>query len=171
MSDDDSRKFSRENANLERNGLDGTAPVGNRFNVEVERGAEIAQASDRAKEMIKDHAIVRDSRMETQLAREEKYRTYGLQKEKAKLLEQQFTSPQPIPNDPKAREVMHKEIEAATVRNYDKRNQYFRDQIDRQHKHSVDEILKLDREDRLPERELNHDHSQEHDQEHEWDGR
>jgi len=40
MSDKDT-KNSQRNANLNQTGLDGTASVGYRFNLEVERGAEV----------------------------------------------------------------------------------------------------------------------------------
>jgi len=129
----------------------------------------VAAASDRAKQMINDQTFVRDSRHESQTERENKYREYGIQKQRTELLEKQFSSPQPIPNDPQAREVMQREIEEGAVRNYENKNQFFRDQIDRQYKQNVDEILKLDRADRL--HEIDPEHSQQHSHEHELDGR
>ncbi len=167
MVDQYDTKFDTRDANAAHTGLDDTVSAGKRFNIEVERGAEIARASDRAKEMINDRTAIFASRMDDQLERENKYRDYGIRNEKTKLLEKQFTSPQPIPDDPKAREVMHREIDEGSVRNYEKRQQGFRDQIDRQYQRDVDEILKMDRESRLPEH--GHNHSQEH--EHDLDGR
>jgi len=154
-------KSGKANANLKHKGLETAAPAASPFNLEVERGKEIAAASDRARQMIADQIAIHDSRMENQLAREEKYRDYGVQREKSKLMEKQFSSPQPIPNDPHAREVMQKEIDEGAIRNHEKTQRFRRDQIDWQYKYNVDEILKLDREGRLP------DHQHVHDQEHE----
>jgi len=168
MSDKDTKSGGR-NANFELKGLDATEATSSSFNEEVYRGKELAEASDRAKQMIADQTFVRDSRHEDQAMREDKYREYGIQKERTHLLEKQFSSPQPIPNDPQAREVMQREIDEGAVRNYEKKNQYFRDQIDRQYNQSVDEILKRDRDGQLPE--PHHAHDQAHDEEHARGGR
>mgnify|MGYP003138040484 CR=1 FL=1 len=161
MSNDDN-KFEQYEANLDRKGLDGTSPVHNSFNLETERGQKIAKASPRAKELIADLGTVRESLMRGQLDKETKYKSLGLQKERARLIEKQFSSAQPIPNDPQARELMQKEIEQSAIRNCDNRNQFFRDQIDKQYEQSVQEVLKMDREGRLPDRSHDQSHQQDH---------
>lgn len=167
MSDKDS-KFQQQNANFERQGLNNTSPSNSSFNAQAARGAELAQASDRAKEMINDQEHIFGSLMQEQLMREEKYRESGVNRERSKLYEKQFNSPQPIPNDPQAIEVMKNEIEQGAVRNYEKRTQQYRDSIEKNHERIVGEILKMDREGQLPERGQSHDHS--HGIEHERDG-
>ncbi|EFO32564.1 hypothetical protein TRICHSKD4_2366 [Roseibium sp. TrichSKD4] len=160
MSDKNDTKFQKQDANFKRQGLDGTAKIEARFNQDAKLGADIAKASPEAQKTVNDLLKLEESRLQTETRNQERSHEFRVLKEKDRLMQDYFSSPQPIPSDPQAKQVVYDEISNSAERMVSEREQYYRDQITRQTDQNIREVVKMDQQGIVP------SHDQSHDQEH-----
>ena len=159
MSDKDT-KFQQHNANFERVGLDGTAKIGERFNEGTKLGADIAKASPKAQEKINDLLKLEESRLETEIKNQNSSREFRVLREKDRLTQEYFASPQPVPSDPQAKQVIYNEISNSAKRMVAERESYYRDQITRETDKNIREVIRMDQQGIAPAQ--NHERDHEH---------
>lgn len=160
MSDNNDSKFQREQSNSTARGLDEQPKIHDRFNLETERGQRIAEASPEAQKMIQDQITLEDRQMENEQRSQARSHEFRVLKERDKLTREFFESPQPIPSDPAAKQVIHQNICEQADRRVNEREAYYRDQISKQTDRNVDEILKMD---------FERQQGQQHDPDQDWE--
>jgi len=167
MVDNNDTKFQEKSPEQQRKGLDGTEPVGSRFNMDAKLGAEIANASPEAQQAINQMYKVEESRLVSEASKQERSREFRVLKEKDRLMEKYFSEPAPIPNDPEAKKLVYQTIQDQAQRTVQERELYFTNQIKNSTDQNVREVIKMDQQGILPAQKL----GQEHNDEHEHSGR
>ena len=167
MVDQNDTKFEQHDTSIRSQGLDNTAQIGGRFNNDAKLGADIAASSPEAKKTINDLLKLEDSRMESEVKSQNRSREFRVLKEKDRLTEKFFNEPSPLPNTPEAKALVYQTINDQANRAVDERQKYHLGQIPAQTDKNVREVLRMDQQGMIPFQK----HTQEHDQDHEWEGR
>lgn len=163
MVDNNNSTFQAKSPEANRQGLDGTEQIGDRFNLDAKLGADIAQSSPEAQQTISQLYKVEESRLVTENKSQERSHEFRVLKEKDRLTEKFFSEPSPMPNDPEAKKLVYTTIQDQAERTVTEREQYFKNQIKNQTDQNVREVIKMDQQGLLPSQELDQSQNQEHD--------
>ncbi len=144
MADPKDTKFQQPVANSERRGLENTDPTRQEFNQSGQFQEGYDKASPEAKARIREQNQTRTERLETLTLNHQRYRDANIVEERARLYDEHFKQPQPIPNDPQARATMQKTIEDQAVANVDRRHEWNLKNIERTTDGNIREILRRD---------------------------
>ncbi|MEO1748409.1 MAG: hypothetical protein AAFR27_07300, partial [Pseudomonadota bacterium] len=116
--------------------------------------------SPKAQEKINDLLKLEESRLETEIKNQNSSRKFRVLREKDRLTQECFASPQLVPSDPQAKQVIYNEISQSAERMVAEREAYYRDQISRQTDNNIREVIRMDQQGIVPAQ--NHERDHEH---------
>lgn len=175
MVDKNINTFQAKSPAQERQGLNNTPRIGDRFNPEAKLGADIAKSSPEAQQTISQLYKLEESRLISEKKAQNRSREFRVLKEQSKLTGKFFSEPSPMPNDPEAKKLVFETIKDQAERTIAEREAYFKNQIKNQTDQNVREVIKMDQQGILPAQSQKQDQvleaGQEPDDDHDLNGR
>lgn len=142
MSDDTT--FQRPDTNQEQKDLGGTEPISEDFRRKQELEARIADASPQAQTMIDELRKLESSRLQQEEKSQTRSREFRVLREKDRLVRDYFANPQPIPNEPQAKQLAYQTIADQAERTVAEKEAYYKGQITRDAEANIRDVLRRD---------------------------